>query len=104
MSDAAKKTALYEAAEWLARSRVRLDGLVKAVDENHTMRVEEQRIYDERRVGFLALYAESGLRFDRDELLKEIAPVDDPQTRDETVRALMVAFLLEASSARHKEI
>lgn len=99
MPDDAKKAALYEAAERLARSRVRLDGLIKAVDENHSMRVEEQRIYDERRVNFLALCVESGLKFDRDELLREIAPVEDPRTRDETVRTLMVAFLLEASAS-----
>lgn len=98
-SDDEKKAALYEAAEHLARSRVRLDGLEKVVGEAHPMRAEEQRLHDERRKKFLALVVESGIKLDREQLLKEIAPVADPHNRDEAVRAVTLALLLEASAS-----
>jgi len=99
MTDDEKRQAVFEAAEYLARSRVRLEGLIKAVSEAHPMRVEEERLARERAKKLGAVLAETGYKLDRDQLMRDLAALGEPQDRDGAVKQVTLAVLLEASAA-----
>lgn len=100
MKDDETRRAIFEAAEYLARSRVRLEGLVKAdIAENHPMRAEEERLAKERFEKLVAMLTETGYKVDRSLLVQDLATFGEPENRDAAVRQVTLAVLLEASAA-----
>lgn len=98
MQDSESRAKVYEAAEYLARSRVRLEGLRKALGETHaahSMFQEEARIEKERTEKLRAVLFETGYKPDRQLLIAEVAVLRAPENRDEAVQKTVAAILLE---------